>query len=191
MRRAPFPVRAGLCPPMLLLARALALPCTLFARLAGLLLLVLTAVILYDVVGRRFFATGSIKLQELEWHLHGAIAVLACGYTYIHNAHVRVDIFAHRMSERVRIRLELFGVLFFLLPFMVLLLWFGWEFAERSFVRAESSPGGLGLTNRWIIKSAIPVSAALTILAGLSVALRCIAALRAPAGETPDPFEPS
>ena len=171
------------------LARALALPCTLFARLAGLLLLVLTAVILYDVIGRRFFATGSFKLQELEWHLHGAIAVLACGYAYIRNAHVRVDIFAHRMSERFRIRLELFGILFFLLPFMVLLLWFGWEFAERAFVRGETSPGGLRLSNRWIIKSVIPLSALLAILAGLSVAVRCIAALRTPGPTPPQPFE--
>ena len=171
------------------LARALALPCTLFARLAGLLLLVLTAVILYDVIGRRFFATGSFKLQELEWHLHGAIALLACGYAYVRNAHVRVDIFAGRMSGPFRIRLELVGILLFLLPFMALLFWFGLEFAERSFVRGESSPGGLGLTNRWIIKSVIPLSALLTICAGLSVALRCIAALRGPSPGPDDPFE--
>lgn len=171
------------------LAKALALPCHLFARLAGLLLLVLTVVILYDVIGRRFFATGSFKLQELEWHLHGAIALIACGYAYVKNAHVRVDIFAHKMSERFKIRLELFGVICFLIPFMALLLWFGWEFADRSFVRGESSPGGLGLTNRWIIKSVIPLSALLTILAGLSVALRCIAALRTPGPTPPQPFE--
>ena len=171
------------------LARLLALPCHLFARLAGWLLVVLTAVILYDVIGRRFFATGSFKLQELEWHLHGAIALLACGYAYVRNAHVRVDIFAHRMSGRFRVRLELIGILLFLLPFMVLLFWFGLEFAERSFVRGESSPGGLGLTNRWIIKSVIPLSALLTILGGLAVALRCVVALRGPAPDANDPFE--
>lgn len=174
---------------LLRLARWLALPCHLFARLAGWLLVVLTAVILYDVVGRRFFATGSFKLQELEWHLHGAIALLACGYAYVKNAHVRVDIFAHRMSQRFKIKLELVGIVLFLLPFMALLVWFGWEFAERSFVRSESSPGGLGLTNRWIIKSVIPVSAFITICGGLAVALRCLAALRGHRDATPDPFE--
>lgn len=171
-----------------LIARALALPCHVFGRLAGALLLVLTAVILYDVVGRRFFATGSFKLQELEWHLHGAIAVLACGYAYVKNGHVRVDIFAHRMSDRFKVRLEFAGIILFLVPFMALLLWFGFEFAERSFVRAESSPGGLGLSNRWIIKSVVPLSALLTILGGLSVALRCVAVLRE-GGARPDPFE--
>lgn len=164
----------------LTLSRWLALPCQLVARACGILLLVLTAVIIYDVIGRRFFATGSFKLQELEWHLHGAIAVLAFGYAYLKDQHVRIDIFAHRMTERTRLRLELLAILFFLVPFMILLLWFGYDFAERSFVRGETSNGGLGLSHRWIIKSAIPVAAFLTLLGAISVALRIVVALRRP-----------
>ncbi len=168
----------------------LALPSHLMARLCGLMLLVLTGVILYDVVGRRFFATGSFKLQELEWHLHGAIAVLAFGYAYLRDVHVRIDILAHRMSRSTRLRLELVGILAFLVPFMALLLWFGTDFTIRSFVRGETSNGGIGLSHRWIIKSAIPVSALVTLLAGLSVALRCVVALRRPDLLT-DPFADS
>ncbi|RVT85318.1 TRAP transporter small permease subunit [Rhodobacteraceae bacterium CCMM004] len=172
----------------LTLARWLALPCHLFARLCGLLLLVLTAVILYDVIGRRFFATGSFKLQELEWHLHGAIAILAFGYAYLRDAHVRIDIFAHRMTARFRLKLELAAILLFLVPFMALLLWFGWDFTWRSFTRGEGSAGGIGLPHRWIIKSAIPATAVLTMLGGLAVALRCWVALRRP-DLLSDPFE--
>lgn len=175
---------------LLILSRWLAVPCRLFARLAGLLLLVLTAVIIYDVIGRRFFNTGSFVLQELEWHLHGAIAVLAFGYAYIRNVHVRIDIFADRMSERTRLWLEFWAILLFLVPFMSFLLWFGYDFAERAFVRGESAPGGLGLSQRWIIKSAIPVSALLAILGGLSVALRCLVVLKRP-DLARDPFEGS
>lgn len=164
----------------LTLSRWLALPCRWFAALCGMLLLILAAVILYDVIGRRFFATGSFKLQELEWHLHGAIAVLGFGYAYLKDAHVRIDIFVGKLGERRRVWLELFGILLFLLPFMALLLWFGYDFAERSFLRGETSNGGVGLSHRWIIKSTIPLAALLTILGGLSVALRCIAALARP-----------
>ena len=64
---------------LLIVARYLAFPSHIFARVAGYLLLVLTLVIMYDVVGRKFFNTGSFKLQELEWHLHGAISMLAPG----------------------------------------------------------------------------------------------------------------
>jgi TRAP-type mannitol/chloroaromatic compound transport system permease small subunit len=173
---------------LLALASLLALPCHLFARAAGLTLLLLTGVIIYDVIGRRFFSTGSFKLQELQWHLHGAIAVLAFGYAYIKDAHVRIDIFAARIGPRTRLWLELLAVMLFVLPFMGLLLWYGYNFAERSFVRNETSSGGIGLSNRWIIKSAIPVSALLMIMGGLSVALRVVVALRAP-HLRPDPFE--
>ena len=122
----------------LVLSRCLAWPCRLFAKACGVLLLILVGVIVYDVIGRRFFATGSFKLQELEWHLHGAIAILAFGYAYIKDAHVRIDVFVDRIGERRRVWLELIAIMLFLLPFMALLLWQGYDFAERSFVRSET-----------------------------------------------------
>jgi len=158
-------------------ARWLAAPCRLAARLCGWLLLVLMAVILYDVVGRRFFSTGSFKLQELQWHLHGAIALLCFGYTYTENAHVRIDLFSQRLTERSRLWIEITIIALFLVPFMALLTWYGIDFTWRSFVRDEGSAGGIGLPNRWIIKSVIPIGAALTLCGGLSVLLRSVALL--------------
>lgn len=165
---------------LLRLSDILAAPCRWTARMCGWLLIVLMLVILYDVIGRRFFATGSFKLQELEWHLHGAIAVLCFGWAYIENAHVRIDIFAERMTRGTRLRLELIAIALFLIPFMALILWFGFDFTLRSFERGEGSPGGVGLSDRWIIKSAIPIGALLTILGGLSVLARILVALRRP-----------
>lgn len=172
----------------LTLAAWLAWPCRVFAALCGVLLFVLAAVILYDVVGRRFFATGSFMLQELEWHLHGAVAVLAFGYAYLKDAHVRIDVFALKMSGRLRLRIEIAAILLFLVPFMGFVAWYGFEFALRAYERGEGSTGGLGLPERWIIKSAVPASAVLAILGGLSVALRAWVALARPE-LLADPFE--
>lgn len=158
----------------------LAVPCRVVARGCGWLLLVLMAVILYDVVGRRFFSTGSFKLQELEWHLHGAIAVLCFGWAYIENAHVRIDLFSGSMTPSTRFTIEILAIAAFLIPFMALLVWFGTDFTLRAFERGEGSPGGVGLPHRWIIKSAIPIGALLTILGGLSVLMRVVVALRRP-----------
>lgn len=158
----------------------LALPCRAVAKLCGWLLLLLMAVILYDVIGRRFFATGSFKLQELEWHLHGAIAVLCFGYAYVENAHVRIDLVSQHMRRNTRLWVEILAIVSFLIPFMALLTWYGYDFTLRSFLRGEGSPGGIGLPNRWIIKSMIPLGAVLTILGGLSVLLRALAALKRP-----------
>lgn len=170
----------------LALSRILAWPCRAAAALCGAMLLILTAVILYDVIGRRFFDTGSFVLQELEWHLHGAIAVLGFGYAYVKDAHVRIDLLAEVIGRRPRLWLELGAILLFLMPFMALLFWFGLEFTMRAYTRGEGAPGGLGLPNRWIIKSAIPASALLTMLGALSVALRIWAVLR---GRADDAFE--
>jgi len=161
-------------------ANILAWPCRAFAVCCGALLFVLAAVILYDVIGRRFFATGPFLLQELEWHLHGAIAVLAFGYAYLKDAHVRIDVFALNLSRRTRLRIEVAAIMLFLIPFMTFIATYGYEFAERSFVRGEGSPGGVGLSDRWIVKSAVPASAVLTIFGALSVALRAVVALKRP-----------
>ncbi|MCT4578659.1 TRAP transporter small permease subunit [Donghicola sp.] len=165
---------------LLAVSDGLAAPCRAVARVCGWLLLVLMAVILYDVIGRRFFSTGSFKLQELEWHIHGAIAVLCFGFAYVENAHVRIDLFSQRMTRKTRLWIDILAIALFLIPFMVLLVWYGYDFTMRSFTRGEGSPGGVGLPNRWIIKSAIPIGALLTISGGLSVLLRAIVALRRP-----------
>ena len=165
---------------LLTLSDALAWPCRIVARIAGWALLVLTAVILYDVVGRRFFATGSFVLQELEWHIHGAIALAGFGYGYLHDVHVRIDVFAGRLRQDTRLRIELLAIFVFLVPAMLFLLWFGFDFALRAWQRGEGSMGGMGVEQRWIIKGAIPAAALLTIMGGLSVAARVIVALRRP-----------
>lgn len=176
-------------------AAVLAAPAELAGRIGGWLLPLLAAVIVYDVVGRKFFNTGSSVLQELEWHLHGAALLLAFGFCYLRDAHVRIDLIRGLMSERARLRLEIVGVALFLLPYMLLLAWYGYEFAARAFVRGEGSTGGVGLPMRWIIKSFVPLGAVLMLLAGSAVLLRCLARLRSggamqsvfPAEETSNP----
>jgi len=163
---------------MLILANILDRICVYAARIAGLLLFVLMAVILYDVIGRKFFNTGSVALAELEWHLHGAIAVLGFGYAYTRNAHVRIDIFHQRFSERFKLKLEIAGIALLLTPFLLVIMWYGFEFAQRSFVRGEGSSGGLGLDHRWIIKSLVPLSALFALFGAWSVLIRAVAALR-------------
>jgi len=170
---------------MLKLARIFERVCVYAARLAGLLLLVLTAVILYDVIGRQFYNTGSVALQELEWHLHGAIAMLGFGYAYTRDAHVRIDILHASFSDRFKLKLEVVGIALLLTPFLLVILWYGFEFALRSFERGEGSRGGLGLEHRWIIKSAVPLAALLALLGAWSVLLRAIATLR---GHLPTPY---
>ncbi len=161
-------------------ADALTWICDWAARLAALLLFILVGIIIYDVIGRKFFATGSFVLQELEWHLHGVIAVFAFGYSYTRNAHVRIDVFADRMNDRFKLWLEFWVIVSLVIPFFALIAWYGYEFAERAFVRGEGANGGRGLPHRWIIKSVVPMSAVLTIMGCTAVAIRILAVLKRP-----------
>lgn len=146
-------------------------------KAAGWLAVVLMVVIVFDVVGRRFFATGSTKLQDLEWHLHGAMFLLAFAFAYLRDAHVRIELLREHWGARRRAWIEAAGILFFLLPYCVLVIWFGIDFAERAFLRSEGSIGGMGLPHRWIIKSMLPLGFTLLALAGLVVLLRLVAVL--------------
>ncbi|MBT4109151.1 MAG: hypothetical protein HOE34_03360, partial [Pelagibacterales bacterium] len=59
-------------------------------KLGAWLSLPLIGIIMFDIISRKFFVLGSTKLQEMEWHLHAALFLLALGYAYLKNSHVRI-----------------------------------------------------------------------------------------------------
>lgn len=150
-------------------------------RWAGWLLPLLAALIVADVVLRRWFVIGSVKLQELEWHLHGAVFLFALGYAYLRGAHVRIELLHERVSPRGKAWVELLGILLALLPFCLAVLWFGIDYAERAFLVGEASPSPTGLPHRWIIKSALVAGIVLLALAGFSRLIRVTVYLFGPA----------
>ncbi|TPD63249.1 TRAP transporter small permease subunit [Emcibacter nanhaiensis] len=129
-------------------------------------------VIVFDVISRRFFVIGSIKLQELEWHLHGILFLCCLGFTYLKNAQVRVELLREKLSPRLQAWIEIVGCLLFLIPYCLVLVYFGFDFAHRAFVGNEVSSAAEGLPFRWIIKGFIPLGLSLLALAGIAVILR-------------------
>lgn len=111
-------------------------------------------------------------LQELEWHLFFALVFLALGSAYLVDRHVRIDIVRDRLSERTKAAIEIAGFFLALLPFCLIVLYLGTLSAWDAFAIGERSRAALGLSHRWIIKSAIPVGALLLLLAGVVVTLR-------------------
>ncbi len=159
-------------------ADILARPCHWANRLGGWLLFALAMVIGYDVVGRKFFDTGSVVLQDLEWHLHGAALLFGFGHAYLRDAHVRVDLVREHFSPVAKLRLEIAGIMIFMIPYLSALTVFGIDYAARAYVSGEGSASGGGLSHRWIIKSVLPIGLALTVLSAVSVLLRCLCQLR-------------
>ena len=136
-----------------------------------------------NAIVRKVFNTSSNAWLELQWYLFGAMFLLAAGYTLLKNDHVRVDILSAKLSRRTQIKIEIFGVLFFLLPACTLILILSWPVFMDSFVQNEQSSNSGGLV-RWPVKLLIPIGFALLVAAGISHMIKCIGFLQ---GLCPDP----
>ena len=149
--------------------------------------LVLVAVVISagNALVRKLFNTSSNALLEIQWYLFAAIFMLAAGYTFLRNEHVRIDILTSRLSPRGQNVVDIVGILFFLLPMAGLILWLSWPIVMTSVQSGEMSgnPGGL---IRWPVWLALPVGFALLLLQGWSELIKVLAYL---AGQGPDPTE--
>jgi len=157
----------------------LSLPETRFSRVIDNLLelmgqrlswlwLVLLIVIVVNVTLRYWFDEGHIELEELQWHLYSIGFLLGLSYTYKANAHVRVDVVLVKLPPRIQAWLELYGILLALLPFVILIVWYGIPFALLSYELGEISQAPGGLPYRWFIKAVLPLSFFLLLLAALA-----------------------
>lgn len=130
------------------------------------------------LTGRRIIPFSTTPLQELEWHIFLALIFLSFGPVYLVNRHVRIDVLRERFSEKSQAYIELIGIFVALIPFALALIYFGAAFAWKAFVVDEGSRAALGLSNRWIIKSMIPVGGVLLFLAGLVKASQSLKTIR-------------
>jgi TRAP-type mannitol/chloroaromatic compound transport system permease small subunit len=154
------------------------------ARLFGWLFFVLVLVIVWDVITRKVGfqlpGFGSTPIQELEWHLHGAIFLPWLGYAYVRNVHVRIDVFTANLRPRRAAWLELVGIVLFAVPYTVVAIYFSYFFAETSFIQNESSAAPNGLAYRWIIKSFLFGGLVLLMASVVSVFFRNVVFLFGP-----------
>jgi TRAP-type mannitol/chloroaromatic compound transport system permease small subunit len=142
---------------------------------SGWLLVVLMLITCVDVVGRKLgIPIPLTKFQELEWHMHTAIFSLWMGYNYTINAHPRVDSYTETLPYRTKAWIELVGCLLLAIPYIVLMVRYGWDFVATSYIQGERSENAIGLDHRWIIKAVFYAGLWLVLLGVVSVVLRLI-----------------
>ena len=151
---------------------------TWIGYVCGILLLLLIANVFYDVVARYVFNSVSIGMQEMEWHLYASMFLLGVSYAISTEGHVRVDLIYERLSPKRRAVIDLTGSLVLLLPFTLMVFWYGIDFTWQAWDIDEGSGDPGGLPNRWIIKGMIPFSFLAMAISGLGMALRSINILR-------------
>jgi len=131
------------------------------------------------VLARYVFGFGSIWLSETVIYCHAALIMLAAAWTLRAGGHVRVDVFYDQATPRTRAGIDLLGSLLLLLPFALVLLWLSMPYAARSWAILERSQESSGLPLVYLLKTLIPVFAALMALQGIAQAIRALAVLRA------------
>ena len=126
--------------------------------IAGILNLLMLVNVFYDAIMRYFFKTGSIALQEMEWHLFAMVFLFGIAYALKEDGHVRVDVLYDRFSPRWQAVVNIGGTLLLLLPLSLLIIEGSVWYVHEAFSSGEVSGDPGGLTHRWLIKLLIPAS---------------------------------
>ena len=146
--------------------------------IAGILNLLMLVNVFYDATMRYFFSTGSIALQEMEWHLFSMVFLFGMAYGLKEDSHVRVDVLYDRFSPRWKAIVNIGGTVLFLLPLSVLIVEGSVWYVQEAYNSGEVSGDPGGLPYRWLIKLAIPVSFIFLIVSATGFVIRNVNILR-------------
>ncbi|PHS28671.1 MAG: hypothetical protein COA84_00305 [Robiginitomaculum sp.] len=124
------------------------------------------------VVTRYVFGVSAIKAQESIIYMYALLFLLAAPATLMTDGHVRVDILYEKLSARGQAIVDILGTTFLLMPVAILIFKYGGAFAARAWVFKEGSAEASGLPMVYLLKTAIPVFAALMMAQGSAMALR-------------------
>ena len=133
----------------------------------AILMLLMMFNVFLDVVLRYFFNTGSIALQEMEWHLFSVMFLFGISYALNDEAHVRVDFIYDTLSDIKKAMINIIGTIFFLIPFAIFIAYGSYDFVYDAYDLNEISEDPGGLTHRWIIKFMIPLSLTILVLSAI------------------------
>lgn len=149
----------------------------LTGRLVSWITLLMVIVTCAVVLARYVFGVGSIALQESVMYMHGIVFMLGIAFTLKEQGHVRVDVLHEKFSRRTRTLIDITGTVLFLLPVSIFILLTSLDYVSFSWSLRESSAQPGGLPGVFLVKTLIPVMAALLALQGIAEILRGIVSL--------------
>lgn len=121
--------------------------------------------------------TSSNAWLEIQWYLFAGIVMLGAPMVLRLNEHVRVDLIYGKLKGNGAVYVDLFGLIFFLMPVMALLAYLSWPLLVKMYVTQEMSSNAGGLI-RWPAMMLLPLGFALMVLQGLSEIVKRICYLK-------------
>jgi len=147
--------------------------------------LILAAVIVSatNALIRKIFNVSSNGFLEIQWYFFAAVFLLCAGYTMLRNEHVKIDVIAHLFTKRKQMWIDIIGIVFFLFPFVVAVIYLSWPLFVNALQTGEMSQNAGGLI-RWPVYMMLPLGFALLGIQGVSELIKRFAFL---AGLIDDP----
>ena len=139
-----------------------------------------------NALSRKIFNVSSNAWLELQWYLFGAAFLLSAAYTLKQNEHIRIDIFYGSRSRLTQHWIDLFGHVFFLLPFVVIMSWFLVPYAFAAYLSGQISTNAGGLMI-WPARALLAAGFVLLSFQALSEIVKKIAVMRGVIDD-PTPF---
>jgi TRAP-type mannitol/chloroaromatic compound transport system permease small subunit len=130
-----------------------------------------------NAVVRYLLSYSSNSFLEIQWYLFAACVMLGAAQVLRVNEHVRVDVLYGRGSGKTQVLIDLFGLIFFLLPVMVAMLYFSFPLFLKMFLSNEMSNNAGGLV-RWPAMLMLPLGFGLMILQGIAEVIKRVAWLQ-------------
>lgn len=127
-----------------------------------------------NAVVRYALNIGSNAWLEIQWYLFAAGVMLGAAQVLRLNEHVRVDVLYGRLKGRGKVLVDLFGIVFFLLPAMGVLLLYAGPMFLNYLASGETSSNAGGLV-RWPVVLMLPLGFGLVLLQGLAEIIKRIA----------------
>jgi len=148
-----------------------------FGKLASWCVLISAGICAGNAFIRYGFDNSSNAWLEIQWYLFAVIVMFGAPFVLEKNEHVRVDLIYGKLKGNGPVYVDLFGLLFFLLPVIGLLTWLSGPYFYNVFVSGEMSQNAGGLI-RWPVVLTMPVGFGLLWLQGVAEVIKRLAYLQ-------------
>jgi TRAP-type mannitol/chloroaromatic compound transport system permease small subunit len=142
----------------------------------------LTALISWEVFSRYVFNTPHAWVLDAQIMLYGTLFMTAGAYTLSKNGHVRGDVLYGFFMPRTQATIDLVLYILFFVPGIFALTWAGWGFANESLAIREQTFSADALP-LYPFKFIIPLAGGILLLQGVVEIIRCVMCLQT--GEWP------
>jgi len=140
-------------------------------RVSSFSVIILAMIVAAEVILRYVFNRPTLCGFEYTKYVYGFHFMMVGGYVLLHKGHVSIDIFYAKVSKKAQVIMDIVSYLIFFFPFVSIMLWQGFLFAQKSWLVLERD---------WTIcespvypaKTVIPIAILLLMLQGISTFIK-------------------